>query len=90
MANLQLTVNLGYLFCKTLDGSAFSCRSIGTFGITMFFGPSRITQAQCDIWSEKKNMKLLLQNRDKYLHTNNNNMVNRIKFWIGLNKVYSL
>ena len=53
MANLQLTVNLGYLFCKALDGSAFSCRSIGTFGITVFFGPSRIAQAQCDIWSEK-------------------------------------
>ena len=69
MANLQLTVNLGYLFCKTLDGSAFGCRSIGTFGITVFFGPSRITQAQCDIWSEKNTMKLLPQNRDKYIQT---------------------
>ena len=88
MANLQLTVNLGYLFCKTLDGSAFSCRSIGTFGITMFFGPSRITQAQCDIWSEKKTREIITA-KQRQVNTNKNNMV-IIKFWIGLNKVYSL
>ena len=40
------------------------------------------------IFSLKKKHEIIIA-KQRQVHTNNNNMV-RIKFWIGLNKVYSL